>query len=415
MRTSVLSHRWGDLWKETTTSHLHLDLRRFAEVGTPLADTHDAARSMTKVINNHRGHIERCTLYFYSYQCENGMIEAWIRSLIHENRIKHLTLEKDLCPFKRNIKHITPDLPPNSFSNQNLESLALGGYNLEAPHAFNNCWNLKSLRLYAVVAEIGVFNVVLASCPSLDVLLLEINCHTRSGPLKIDNRHLKFLYISSYNVDGVEVSSPTLDILTIGCLSCKMENFVVANPRLHFHRNYWNKGYFVPHTSYNISCPDQEKKSIAHEYRNIMRKFASLSLSVSVDLTNTKEVEMLQEVLVSWREEMEELEILFKKSNAPMKQGEKSTGIIHEKFWEETKLFPDARFSVNTVWLINFSGSKEEYTLASRLITQETVIETMKIKPLLSFSPSTNLEIEGAITKLKELAKGQIELDIIMV
>ncbi|CAA7045380.1 unnamed protein product [Microthlaspi erraticum] len=348
------------------------------------------------------------------------MMEAWIRSLIHEKRIKHLTLENDLCPFKRNIKHITPDLPPNSFSNQNLESLALGGYNFEAPHAFNNCWNLKRLTLYAIFAEIEVINVVLASCPSLDVLQLEINCHTRSGPLKIDNRHLKFLYISSYNIDGVEVSSPTLEILTIGSLSCEMENFLVANPRLHFHRNYWSTGNFFPHTSYYISCPDQEKKSIGREYMNIMNgsrdfmeKFASLS--VSVDLTNTKEVEMLQEVLVSWPEEMEDLEILFKKSNASMKQGENSTGIIYKKFWEETKLFPDACFCVYTVWLFNFSGSKEEYTLASRLITQETVIETMKIKPLLSFSPSTKLEIEEAITKLKELAKGHTGLDIIVV
>lgn len=98
-----------------------------------------------------------------------------------------------------------------------------------------------------------------------------------------------------------------------------------------------------------------------------------------------------------------------------MKQGENSTGRIHKKFWEETKPFPDACFSVYTVWLFNFSGSKEEYTLASRLITQGTVIETLKIKPLLSFSPSTKLEIKGAITKLKELPKGHEELDIIMV
>lgn len=185
------------------------------------------------------------------------MVEAWIRSLIHEKHIKHLTLENFLCPFMPNVKPITPDLPPNSFSHPNLESVVLGRYNFETPHAFNNCWNLKNLSLYAIFAEIEVFNAVLASCPSLNVLLVEINCHKRSGLLKIDNRHLKFLYISCYSIDGIEVSSPTLDILTIGSLSCEMENFVVANPRLQFHRNYWNTGKLFPHTSYSISCPDQ--------------------------------------------------------------------------------------------------------------------------------------------------------------
>lgn len=36
------------------------------------------------------------------------------------------------------------------------------------------------------------------------------------------------------------------------------------------------------------------------------------SMSVSIDLTNTKEVDMLKEVLAAWPDEMQELEILFK-------------------------------------------------------------------------------------------------------
>lgn len=41
-----------------------------------------------------------------------------------------------------------------------------------------------------------------------------------------------------------------------------------------------------------------------------MRRFASLS--VSVDLKNTNEFEMLKDILVAWPGEMKELEILFK-------------------------------------------------------------------------------------------------------
>lgn len=44
-----------------------------------------------------------------------------------------------------------------------------------------------------------------------------------------------------------------------------------------------------------------------------MKRFASMS--VSVDLTNTIEIEMLKEVLAAWPVEMGELEILFKVSS----------------------------------------------------------------------------------------------------
>lgn len=45
-------------------------------------------------------------------------------------------------------------------------------------------------------------------------------------------------------------------------------------------------------------------------YGDFVKRFASVSLGV--DMTNTKEVEMLKEVLVAWPEEMGELEIFFK-------------------------------------------------------------------------------------------------------
>ncbi|ESQ56052.1 hypothetical protein EUTSA_v10027448mg [Eutrema salsugineum] len=367
----------------------------------------------TSVINDHHGHLEKCTIIYYPYQCEDGMVEAWIRSLIHVKHIKHLTLKNFICPFRPNPT-ITLDLPPESFSHPCLDSLTLSRYNIETSHAFDNCWNIKKLELTGISAGVGVFNVVLVSCPSLEVLVVDINCHKGRGLLKIGNRNLKFLYLSCYNIDAIEVSSPNLDILTIGNLLCEKEKVVIASPRLQFYRNYWTTLY--AHTSYSISCPDQEKKSIGHEFlmrrsRDFLSEFASMS--VSVDLANTKEVEMLHEILAACPREMEELEILFKKSNSPRKV-ETSIARTQKQFWEETKPFSHANFSAYTVRLSNFSGSKEEFTLASRLITQGMVGKTMLIKPS-SFSPSDKLEIEGAVANLNELPKGHIELDIVMV
>lgn len=96
-----------------------------------------------------------------------------------------------------------------------------------------------------------------------------------------------------------------------------------------------------------------------------------------------------------------------------MKEGESSIGRTGKKFWEETKPFPNAYFHTFTLWLSNFSGSKEEFAFASRLITQGMVVRTMMIKPS-SFSPSKKLEIEAAVARLKELPKFHKELGIFM-
>ncbi|ESQ56054.1 hypothetical protein EUTSA_v10026859mg [Eutrema salsugineum] len=150
---------------------------------------------------------------------------------------------------------------------------------------------------------------------------------------------------------------------------CERENVVIENPRLQFHRNDWTTGKIYAHTSYSISWPDQEKKSIGHEFlmrrsQDFLSEFSSMS--VSVDLVNTKQFEMLHEVFAAWLGEMEELEVLFKKSNAPS-----------EEFWEVKKPFSDVNFTTYTVWLSNFSA-------------QGMVIKTMIIKPS-SSSPSNKL------------------------
>lgn len=194
------------------------------------------------------------------------MVEAWIRSLIHVKHVQHLTLTNFYSRFIANTKSsITLELPPESFSHPNLISLHLSRYNLKDPHAFQNCWNLKKLKLIGVFAEIEVFNVALMSCPSLEVLVVKLNfnCHKGSGPLIIANRNLKFLYLSCCQIDGIEVATPSLEILTVESLSCEIENFVIANPRLQFNRNYWATGQSYPHTSYYISSPPQVYISFA--------------------------------------------------------------------------------------------------------------------------------------------------------
>ncbi|KAG2313583.1 hypothetical protein Bca52824_025140 [Brassica carinata] len=409
LRTSVLSKRWVDVWKET--SHLYLDMRKIAKAQVLLPEvSHQAARSVTKIIKDHRGYLERCIIYHDALQCEDGVFESWIQSLVNVKHIKHLKLENlfdnDGRPITRS--NVTLDLPPKLFSHPDLISLFLDKYNLEAPHAFNSCWSLKDLRLIDVSAETEVFNAVLVSCPSLEVLALKISCHKNSGTLKIENHNLKFLFLSCLGIEGLNVSSPNLDILSIEYLSCDKENCVTASPRLHSHRNYWAAGHCFVHTSYNISCPHQGEVSIAHKVMlsGFIDRMKMLALmSVSVDLTNAKEVEMLREVLAAWPEPMKEVEIVLKSNNAAGKESESSIEITRSTLWEETKPFPNDEFRVYGVYLSNFSGSKEEFALASSMITHGTVISMMMITPSSSSTINNKSKIKAGIAKLKKLPK----------
>ncbi|KAJ0231131.1 F-box/LRR protein [Hirschfeldia incana] len=317
LRTSVLSKKWVDVWKGT--SHLYLDMRNIAQANVLLPEvSHQAAGSVTKIIKDHRGHLERCTIYHDSLQCEDGVFESWIQSLVNVKHIKHLKLV-NLFDHLDSVtrSNVTLDLPPKSFSHPDLISLFLDEYNFEAPHAFYSCWSLKDLRLINISAETEVFNAVLVSCPSLEVLALRISCPKNSGTLKIENNNLKFLFLSCLGIEGLNVSSPNLDILSIEYLSCTEENCVTASARLHFDRNYWTAGHCFAHTSYDISCPHQS-------------------------------------------------------NNAARKESESSIEITRSTLLEEAKPFPNAQFRVHNVRLSNFSGSKEEFALASSMITHGT-------------------------------------------
>lgn len=60
---------------------------------------------------------------------------------------------------------------------------------------------------------------------------------------------------------------------------------------------------------------------------------------------------------------------------------------------------------LNSVWMYNFSGSEEEFALASCLIRQGTVVETMMIikSSSMSYPASKMLKIEAAVAKLQAL------------
>ncbi|CDY43871.1 BnaC09g33720D [Brassica napus] len=372
-------------------SHLVLDMRKTINANKNLDVANRVATLITKIIDNHRGQLESCVIDHYT--------DDMIQSLTRVKQTKHLTL-------RHQPGHMYHggciEFPPNSFTYPRLTSLSLHGYVLRTSHSFNNCQNLKTLKLSCILAsDLGVFNSVLASCPSLEVLVLDISCFKESGPLKIDNKRLKLLQVlETKKIDGIQVSSTRLDSLAIGRLSCGKDDFVLRCPRLRFYRNVWLAGL-----CYNIS---QEEKNSGHEEfvvttSDLFRYFPTASLSVSLDLMNPRQVERLRQVLNLWKFTMIELEILFTNNYSPREEGESP----RNKFLEENNKdhpFPNAKFRVETVWMHNFSSSEEEFALASCLIRQGTVIKRMMIKST-SFPAWKKLEIETAVAKLQALIR----------
>ncbi|KFK42484.1 hypothetical protein AALP_AA2G262900 [Arabis alpina] len=151
------------------------------------------------------------------------------------------------------------------------------------------------------------------------------------------------------------------------------------------------------HHGHLESC---EEKSIAHE--EFMKTYVkclspTAALAVSVDLMSRTEVERLRQLLCLWPPEMEELEISFKDCNGHREED--------EYLWEEINNkapFPNAEFRVGSVWMYNFSGSEEEFALASCLVRQGTVVSMMMVKST-SYPASKKLKIEAAVAKLQAL------------
>ncbi|KAG2329977.1 hypothetical protein Bca52824_001157 [Brassica carinata] len=383
VRTSILSSRWVDVWK--CMSHLVLDTREVLDITTKEhKDLHRLsvllARSMTKVINNHRAHLESCIVHHYVSQLKNGTLQNWIHSLT------------------TNLLSLHPD----TFSHHGLSSLSLCGYTLIGPHAFRKCKNLKTLKLTNIfISQPSVLSGNLAAFSSLEVIVLNVNFPTPHGVLKIENNSLKFLQLSfPYEIDRMEVYATCLNVLDIDSRLTK---------------NAWLDHGDCPHLYYNVSSSlPQEEKNIWHELlgRNFddIRRFGCLS--VSVDITDPKEMEILKEVLLRyWTKLVMELEIFSRyihdlKKKAPREKGETSTSDrTHEK------PFPKACLCFYNVRLYNFDGSKEkEFAFVSRLVMQERVIKMMIETSL--FPPTKKFNAEASVAKMMELPKCNKHLKI---
>ncbi|XP_010419042.1 PREDICTED: putative F-box protein At1g67390 [Camelina sativa] len=412
VKTSVLSKRWKNVWKEVP--YLSFDMRKatVTNMDHPIAHSARVAKTITKVINNHNVHLEGCTIKHDDYQCHNGVLETWIRLLTLQKHTRALSL----INLDANARGVNPfPFSPKIFSHPDLETLWLCLYDLNTPVPFYRCHNLMILKLDKISTEVDVLNTVIASCPSLKVLVLDVMWDNGRACLKIRNNNLKLLHVACSNVDRIEVHAPLLDIFSLDYHFDDAQcNVVIYAPSLLFTTNYGPNLGRVQTMVYNISCKARELENLGDEF--LVHKAANFYqqhkyLAVAVDVMNWKEVEMLRNVLVAWNGIKKGFFILFKDKSVSKEEGESSIGGTQEEKWVEN-LFRNVDFSVESVRMYKFSGSnKRQFAIASRFITQGTV--TKKIMFLTSSVPEkVKLDTEAAVAKLMELPKGNENLDI---
>uniref|UniRef100_M4DGD4 F-box domain-containing protein n=1 Tax=Brassica campestris TaxID=3711 RepID=M4DGD4_BRACM len=377
VQTSLLSKRWEGVWKQMP--YLFFDMKNALKVELPLAEqSHFIAQLITKIINNHNGNLERCKILHMTPQTEDGTLETWIRSLIHVKHTKYLELKGFRVNHRERARVL--HLPPNIFSHPMLTSLLLSRYTFESAHAFNNCNNLIILKLYKIKVAVDVLNTVIASCPSLKMLVLEIFQSSRSGCLKIHNDNLKFVHLTCPEIDNIEVSAALLDIFSVHGIELESGNNIVLDaPRLlQFGRRLW--------------------KILQKNYSMVV--FAILA--VNVDMMNPKEVYMLKQVLDAWARDLQVLNIFFKDNDIHKKEGESSIDGIQNK-WQNCFLSVD--FRVRSVCLHNFNGlDEDQFALAASFVIQGKMMQSLMIETF-SLPANKKLAVDIAVEKLMKLPK----------
>ncbi|XP_006300346.2 putative F-box protein At1g67390 [Capsella rubella] len=378
IKTGVLKKRWQHLWKRVP--YLHFDM-----LIDMLKEATLDEEAITKVLHSHNGQLKGCSINHYAQLCKdpNNVLKTWIQFLVHEKETKALSLSNCHGDGTRSNQLL---LSPGLFSHPNFETLFLYRYGFKSAEAFNNCHNLRILKLETIYAEVDVFNQVLASCPSLKVLVLHdvMWLKYKSASLKIHNKMLKLLHVSSVYVDCIDVSAPLLDIFSSYCLPLDGESDVTEkSPKLLFDNRDMDFNRVNMH--YNISNQAQETERIGHEF--VVSKDAKYlqrirTLAVFVNVTNLKQVKMLRQLLSACNGTLKVLHILFQlqEENLSKEEGETSTDGTQNKMWDEGKLFPNAEFRVESVSLVDFTAWNEaHFAIASRFITEGTVTKKMRI------------------------------------
>lgn len=224
LRTSILSKRWINLWKNV--SHFDFDCTRMVRLekidssGTRRATKNDIMiydNMVDYIVDQHKDNLISVRIKHFRHKNSFGDLNIWVEFLIEVKEISSLSLECENLYLQLNV------LPKDYFEAKmfsNLSSLELTNYKLEKSilPAFESCGKLKILKLKNIYMGDRTINGILRKCVGLEKFsLIGSEGFDR---IEIKNKSLKTLELFWLNVKKIHVRVEGLQVLAIDSIIC---------------------------------------------------------------------------------------------------------------------------------------------------------------------------------------------------
>lgn len=255
VRTSILSQRWRNLWK--FSPRFCFDLPNLAvnsalpNLAVNSADEMERylvcyTRIINKVLSSHQCELTSCYITHVKTNFRNVEIKVQqcIQILKNKKRIKQLTLTCQECPIFKVGLRMNDVFPASMFSCRSLHVLELNKYKLTSADPFEECTNLKIIKLNSVDLSHQTLTKIIFHCSFLEKLSL-CGC---VGIKKLDICHcdnLKFLELRNLSFEEINIHAKGLTILVLDDVLCSPTHLVIESPNVQVFQTfcYDPKGY----------------------------------------------------------------------------------------------------------------------------------------------------------------------------
>ncbi|KAK7324458.1 hypothetical protein VNO77_28018 [Canavalia gladiata] len=324
VRCDVLSKRWFGLWKQT--SHMEFDVRHMVNPLTKLLQSREARTvpdfntlgpSINKIgygffsrvillILTHSSILSSCHFRHFKKSLVFGDVETCIDFFLDRKKgIKDLCLEcvsegeegAEKFVFHENV--YTPTFPCGIF--ENLASLELINYTIECWLPFQECRQLKKLKLKRVYLDNITLSGILENCVVLEnFMLLECN---GLGRVLIVKSKLKVLQLQALCVGEIDIVTNSLEVLLLDSMICPVKDVRIYAPYLKTFRSY-NYSIYARMVAANGENSIAKTHQIFAQCSDLVMGpttrsiFQNLStLSIDLDLNNLREAGLLSYVM----------------------------------------------------------------------------------------------------------------------
>ncbi|CAJ1978615.1 unnamed protein product [Sphenostylis stenocarpa] len=405
VRSSVISKRWGPLWKRA--SRLDFDNRhminplfqnslsrelRFLDPNNASQHAYIYAKIVDQVLHQHLGDLTTCRFKHFRRSLLVGEVEKWVEFVILNKGLTSLSLECELSIpevdpvlVDLSIPNVKINFKPKIFSN--LHSLELTNYvlNNAVSSAFQSCEKLTMLKLKKVFMRAETINGVLDNCLFLEKFSLIDSFGFKE--LKIMNTRIKYLELLRLVVDEIDVFIENLQVLVLNSLICPPKGLKIFTPKLKSFYYVYN----APTKKVQANNPEVRVLKTQDIFENCSHLLGSRTmnifqnlfvLSIDLDLNNIREILSLSFVLRSclYLKNLEITVPVNKVSNSNDDSDEGTLPFPNSMFWEREGIsYNCINHKLKYATIRGFRGREQEVKFAKHLITNGNMMEKMTI------------------------------------